>query len=73
MFFKSEDLFDPRHLWISSSKLIYDLRPMKNLRFTGALMIMALAVVAVRDGRSRVIVRRESAEDLLRLDAEVEA
>ncbi|GAA4231184.1 diaminopimelate decarboxylase [Actinomadura meridiana] len=31
------------------------------------------AVVAVRDGRSRVIVRREGAEDLLRLDAEVEA
>lgn len=31
------------------------------------------AVVAVRDGRSRVIVRRESADDLLRLDAEVEA
>jgi diaminopimelate decarboxylase len=31
------------------------------------------AVVAVRDGRSRVIIRRESAEDLLRLDAEVEA
>ncbi|MGI5164757.1 diaminopimelate decarboxylase [Spirillospora sp. CA-253888] len=31
------------------------------------------AVVAVRDGRARVIVRRESDEDLLRLDAEVEA
>ena len=31
------------------------------------------AVVAVRDGRSRVIVRREGAADLLRLDAEVEA
>ncbi|GGU97838.1 diaminopimelate decarboxylase [Actinomadura cremea] len=31
------------------------------------------AVVAVRDGRSRVIVRREGAQDLLRLDAEVEA
>ncbi|MUN36929.1 diaminopimelate decarboxylase [Actinomadura litoris] len=31
------------------------------------------AVVAVRDGRSRVIVRREGVEDLLRLDAEVEA
>jgi diaminopimelate decarboxylase len=30
-------------------------------------------VVAVRDGRSRVIVRREDAADLLRLDAEVEA
>ncbi|MFC6885584.1 MULTISPECIES: diaminopimelate decarboxylase [Actinomadura] len=31
------------------------------------------AVVAVRDGGARVIVRRESDEDLLRLDAEVEA
>ncbi|MFD0904670.1 diaminopimelate decarboxylase [Actinomadura sediminis] len=31
------------------------------------------AVVAVKDGRSRVIVRREGVEDLLRLDAEVEA
>ncbi|MFV2174328.1 diaminopimelate decarboxylase [Actinomadura sp. LOL_016] len=31
------------------------------------------AVVAVKDGRSRVIVRREGAQDLLRLDAEVEA
>ncbi|WP_026341053.1 diaminopimelate decarboxylase [Actinomadura atramentaria] len=30
------------------------------------------AVVAVRSGRSRVIVRRETADDLLRLDAEVE-
>ncbi|MGK5550978.1 diaminopimelate decarboxylase [Actinomadura kijaniata] len=31
------------------------------------------AVVAVRNGKARVIVRRESDEDLLRLDAEVEA
>ncbi|MDL4775742.1 MULTISPECIES: diaminopimelate decarboxylase [Thermomonosporaceae] len=31
------------------------------------------AVVAVRDGRSRVIVRRETGDDLLRLDAEVKA
>ncbi|MEW2358088.1 diaminopimelate decarboxylase [Spirillospora sp. NPDC029432] len=31
------------------------------------------AVVAVRDGVARVIVRRETDEDLLRLDAEVEA
>ncbi|WP_026313363.1 diaminopimelate decarboxylase [Actinomadura flavalba] len=31
------------------------------------------AVVAVKDGRSRVIVRRETADDLLRLDAEVGA
>ncbi|MBO2448193.1 diaminopimelate decarboxylase [Actinomadura barringtoniae] len=31
------------------------------------------AVVAVRDGRSRVIVRRETDDDLLRLDAEVGA
>jgi diaminopimelate decarboxylase len=31
------------------------------------------AVVAVRDGASRVIVHRETDEDLLRLDAEVEA
>ncbi|MFC0038044.1 diaminopimelate decarboxylase [Actinomadura rayongensis] len=30
------------------------------------------AVVAVRNGRSRVIVRRETPDDLLRLDAEVE-
>ncbi|GAA1531765.1 diaminopimelate decarboxylase [Actinomadura kijaniata] len=31
------------------------------------------AVVAVRNGKARVIVRRESDDDLLRLDAEVEA
>jgi diaminopimelate decarboxylase len=31
------------------------------------------AVVAVKDGRSRVIVRRETDDDLLRLDAEVGA
>ncbi|MBW8483926.1 diaminopimelate decarboxylase [Actinomadura parmotrematis] len=31
------------------------------------------AVVAVRDGAARVIVRRETEDDLLRLDAEVEA
>ncbi|MQY06851.1 diaminopimelate decarboxylase [Actinomadura macrotermitis] len=31
------------------------------------------AVVAVRDGRSRIVIRRETEDDLLRLDAEVEA
>src|ERR1041384_4495721 len=36
------------HRWLSLRRLIYDPRPMKNRRFTGALMVLTLAVTAAR-------------------------
>ena len=39
------------------------------LAVAGAVPAVAYAVVAVRDGAARVIVRRETEDDLLRLDA----
>ena len=40
------------------------------LALAGPVPALAYAVVAVKDGAARVIVRRETEDDLLRLDVE---